>query len=352
MFYLIRKILTLFTLVTCVTANLSIWPYPSEISTDGKCIAIDSGFSFISNSDSTILTNAFERYKKISLLDTKVSQPCSIVLCSVLSKINVIIESLDETLGPNTNETYSLVITNTRASITGASVYGAVRGLETFSQIIFKKNPSQSTFYLPLVNITDYPRFGFRAILIDTSRLFRPVYVLKEMLDAMAWSKFNMLILHLTDDQGWTIEIKSYPNLTIKCLHGTDNFHPPGSVRYYTQNDMKELVNYAKNRGIRVIAEIDNPGHIDILKNCYPELLAKANCPAPGTDANCRANITKSFRSTPDISNPKWWEFYKNVVRELKTIFFDPYFSIGGDEFWEIPWKYSPSVQQFLLDKK
>lgn len=351
MFYnLLKKIFTIFALVSTVKSELSLWPYPSEITTDYTCVKIDSGFSFISNIKSTILDEAMYRYKKISMLDYRIIQPCQSFSCSVLSKINIVVESSDETLNNQTNETYSISITNTRASITSLNIYGAIRGLETFSQLIFKQ--SAFTYYIPIVAIKDYPRFNFRAILIDTARVFRPIQILKQMLDAMELSKFNLLVLHLTDDQAWTIEIKSYPDLTIKCLHGTDIFHPRGGKRFYTQSEMKDLVIYAKNRGISIVPEIDNPGHIDILKRCYPNLLALANCPAPGTDSNCRSNITKNFRSTPDISNPEWWLFYRTVVKELNVIFNSSYFSIGGDEFWDVPWKYSPSVQQFLIQNK
>lgn len=341
----LKKFFVLFVLTNKALSDLSVWPYPSVVSSTGECVIIDKAFSFISDSHSPLLKEAFIRYKNFSFIDTKISQPCSIFSCSILSRVNVIIKSPNESLGPETDESYSLQITRTRAEIISSNVYGAIRGLETFSQFFYKRFDS---FYIPLVNISDYPRFNFRAILIDTSRLFRPISVLKEMIDSMSWTKFNLLVLHLTDDQAWTIEIKSYPNLTIKCLHGTDKFHPPGGVRFYTQNDMKELVAYAKNRGVRMAAEIDNPGHIDVLKRCYPELLAFATCPAPGTDSNCRNGISKGFRSTPDISNPEWWKFYRKVVEELKDIFTDTYFSIGGDEFWEIPWAYSPSIQNFL----
>lgn len=343
----LKKLFLLFGVANKVLSDISVWPYPTEVSTTGECVKIDHSFSFVSESKSLILNNALTRYKNISLLDTKITQPCTKISCYILSRINIILDSDIETFGPDTNESYSLVITNKNVKLTAPNVYGAIRGLETFSQLLFKLSGS---FYIPVVNITDYPRFSYRAILIDTARVFRPIPVLKEMIDAMSWSKFNLLVLHLTDDQAWTIEIKSYPNLTIKCLHGTDKFHPKGGVRFYSQNDMKDLVAYAKNRGVRMAAEIDNPGHIDILKNCYPELLAYASCPAPGTDSNCQSGISKGFRSTPDISNPKWWEFYRTVVSELKTIFTDPYFSIGGDEFWDIPWKYSKSVQQFLTN--
>jgi len=346
---MIKKLLLLYTLTLLkVKASvLSLWPYPSEVFNDDKCVRLNPEFSFTSESKSTILKDSFIRYKNLSRVNTNILQPCSVFLSSIISEVNIFIESKIESLGPDTNESYSLIITNTKINLTSLNVYGAIRGLETFSQLLFI--PSlQGQLYIPIVNIKDYPRFSFRAILIDTSRLFRPINILKQMIDTMSWSKFNMLILHLTDDQAWTIEIKNYPNLTIKCLHGTNQYHPLGGVRFYSQNEMKDLVNYAKNRGIRMIAEIDNPGHIDVLKRCYPELLAFATCPAPGTDSNCRNGISKGFRSTPDISNPKWWDFYKNVVKELSTIFFDPYFSIGGDEFWQIPWNYSPSVQEFL----
>ena len=132
---------------------------------------------------------------------------------SAVTELVVVVQSSDATLGPETAENYTLSVTAPQATLTAPTVFGALRGLETFSQLTFggggaggsKAATATATRYLPPVLIVDKPRFGYRALMVDTARLFRPVALLEEMMDSMAAAKLNALYLHLTDDGCWSV---------------------------------------------------------------------------------------------------------------------------------------------------
>ncbi len=332
--------------------ELSLWPMPAATKLLAtECLAVSNDtFKFQTTSRSKILQDALTRYKHLAFLhggtaqpcDSKLDTPASAPLAS-LAELSILIESEDETLGPSTLENYTLTVIAPTGTLVASSVFGALRGLETFAQLQFD---SAGERLLPSVSVQDTPRFGYRAIMVDTARLFRPISLLKQMLDAMASAKLNALYLHLTDDNCWPLEIESYPLLTSNCSTGCNlDGHSTTGGQYYSQVDIRDLVSYARARGIRVIPEIDSPGHFNT-ERCYPNLLTTANYPCPGAGPG-----KGSFRSTPDPSNPKLWSFFKGVFGEMATLFPDPYVSLGGDEAWLTPWTCSPSVKQWMAAK-
>ena len=252
------------------SAELSLWPMPASAKTLGaSCLTLSAhSFELKSASTSAILRKALSRYRNLTFLPGAPSQPCSnhaSAPAAQLKGLTVTLESDDETLGPATSENYTLTVSAPTAVLTAASVFGALRGLETFSQLAFTDAGAGSTtsWLLPSVSIRDSPRFSYRAIMIDTARMFRPVPLLEEMLEAMAATKLNVLYLHLTDDNCWPLEILSFPLLTnpnncSKGCRGPDG-HPG---QYYSQADIHKLVSYAKDRGIRVIPEVPSPGNV------------------------------------------------------------------------------------------
>jgi len=172
------------------------------------------------------------------------------------------------------------------------------------------------------------------------------VALLEEMLDAMSASKLNALYLHLTDDNCWPLEVLAFPLLTnpANCsrgCRGTDG--QPG--QYYSQAQIRALVAYAADRGIRVIPEVDSPGHFNT-EHCYPELLTLGECPCPGAGSHCKAPMT--FHGPPDPSKPELWAFFRKLYQELASLFPDPYVSLGGDEAWLTPWTCSPPVESWM----
>src|SRR5262249_33035526 len=157
------------------------------------------------------------------------------------------------------NESYSLNATDKQAVLTAPTVVGAIRGLETLLQLI--EGDSQG-YFIPAVDIQDKPRFPWRGLLIDSCRHFQPLEVIKRELDGMAAVKLNVLHWHLSEDQGFRVESRKYPKL---YQMGSDGL-------YYTQEQIRDVIAYATERGIRVVPEFDMPGHSTSWLVGYPEL--------------------------------------------------------------------------------
>ena len=202
-----------------------------------------------------------------------------------------------------------------------------MRGLETMLQLM---EPSGSGYIIPAVVIQDSPRFRWRGMLIDCGRHFEPVDVLKRNIDAMAAVKLNVFHWHLTEDQGFRIESKLYPRLT---ANGSDGL-------FYTQDDAREIVRYARARGIRVVPEFEMPGHSTAWLVAYPELNS-------GTQP---AGIRREFGVTQTVLDPTRDETYRFIERfltEMTSVFPDEYVHIGGDEAPAADWKTNPRMLTF-----
>jgi hexosaminidase len=231
------------------------------------------------------------------------------------------------------DESYALSVSNTRVELSAQTDIGALRGLETFLQLL---SVDETGSYVPGVEIVDKPRFPWRGLLIDAGRHFMPVEVLTRNLDAMAAVKLNVLHLHLTEDQGFRIESKIYPRL-----------HEMGSDGlYYTQVQIREIIDYAADRGIRVIPEFDVPGHTTSWLVGHPEL---GSAPGP-------YQIERHWGIKYPALNPVnefTYEFLDNFFAEMGSLFPDPYFHIGGDEiehgnYHEARhWNENPEIQAF-----
>ncbi len=232
------------------------------------------------------------------------------------------VQSLDE------NESYTLQVTANGAHLHAATDVGAMRGLETFLQLV---QPDGSGFFLPAISIEDTPRFRWRGLMVDCSRHFEPVEVIKRTLDGMAAVKLNVFHWHLTDDQGFRIESKVFPKLTGM---GSDG-------QFYTQEQAREIVLYARARGIRVVPEFDIPGHTQSWFVGYPEL---ASGPGP-------YSIERHFGIFDPVMDPtrkSTYEFIDRFIGEMAGIFPDPYMHIGGDENNGVQWSHNPSIQEFM----
>lgn len=233
-----------------------------------------------------------------------------------------VVQSIDE------NETYTLSVTPTGVHIEAATVVGAMHGLETLVQLV---QSSESGYILPAVSIRDSPRFPWRGLMIDCGRHFEPMSVLKRTIDGMAAVKLNVFHWHLTEDQGFRIQSKLYPRLTALGSNGL----------FYTQQDARDLVSYARARGIRVVPEFEMPGHSTAWQVAYPKL-------ASGTPPT---GIRREFGVSPFALDPTREETYQFIARflgEMATIFPDPYMHIGGDETPAPDWKTNPRILAFM----
>ncbi|MBN2320027.1 MAG: family 20 glycosylhydrolase [Acidobacteria bacterium] len=226
-----------------------------------------------------------------------------------------------------TDESYKLEISKNRACLSASTPVGVFRGMETFLQLV---DVDAGSFSIPALKIADLPRFEWRGLLIDVSRHFEPVDMIKRNLDAMAAVKMNVLHWHLSDDQGFRIESKVFPKL-----------HELGSDgKYYSQDEVRDIVEYARNRGIRIVPEFDLPGHSTSWLVGYPELAAAAG----SYEIERRWGV---FEPCMDPSNEGLYEFLDAFVGEMADLFPDEYFHIGGDEVKATQWNASESIRAF-----
>jgi len=228
----------------------------------------------------------------------------------------------------NEDESYQLTITPEKIELSSETDIGAFRGVETFLQLL---EADEHGYYFPTVKIEDKPRFPWRGLLIDACRHWMPVEMIKRNLDGMAAAKLNVMHWHLTEDQGFRVECKTFPK-----LHelGSDGF-------YYTQEQIKEIIKYAADRGIRVMPEFDMPGHATSWFVGYPEL---ASAPGP-------YKIERRWGIKDPTMNPareETYEFLDKFLAEMSKLFPDDYFHIGGDENTGKQWDVNPEIQEFM----
>ncbi len=225
------------------------------------------------------------------------------------------------------DESYTLEITPSHATLTAPNALGALHGLQTFLQLI---EPTPAGFAVPVITIQDQPRFAWRGLLIDVSRHFIPIEVLKRNLDGMAAVKMNVLHWHLSDDEGFRVESKRFPKLQELGSQG----------QYYTQAEIRDFVAYARDRGIRVVPEFDMPGHSRSWLAAYPEL---ASVPGP-----YKAGRIADADTVMDPTRDQTYKFLDKFIGEMAALFPDAYFHIGGDEVNNKPWDSNPKIQEFI----
>jgi len=250
------------------------------------------------------------------------------------------------------NESYQLKVTNKGVNITGNRA-GVFYGIQSLLQLIQQKGMQLS---VPVVNINDEPNFAYRGLMLDVGRHFFDASEIKKILDVMASLKLNTLHWHLTDDQGWRLEIKKYPKLIAisawrdsTIIGGYGDFNPfiydgKKSGGFYTQEQAREIVKYAAERNIEVIPEIEMPGHSTAVLAAYPEL---GNDPGP-------YKVPGYWGVHNTIYNPgePTFKFLQDVLTEVMTIFPSKYIHIGGDEVPKDEWKTSALAQKIIHENK
>ena len=221
-------------------------------------------------------------------------------------------------------EGYRLTVTSQHISIEAAQFAGVFYGVQTLRQLL----PLTGEAVIGACSITDQPRFAYRGAMLDVSRHFFSIADIKRVIDLIALYKMNKMHLHLTDDQGWRIEILSWPNLT---AHGSTTQVGGGAGGYYTQADYAEIVAYAQARYVEIVPEIDMPGHTNAALSSYPDLNPD------GVDAPALYSGTEVGFSTLTINKELTYAFLDDVVREVAALTPGQYFHIGGDESHATP---------------
>lgn len=273
-------------------------------------------------------------------------------------------------------EGYKLVVNPNHISIAANTPAGLFYGVQTLFQLFPKEIESKEpikgiVWTLPLVEIMDYPRFGWRGLMFDVTRHFFTKEEVKRFIDNMVRFKYNLLHLHLTDDEGWRIEIKSLPQLTkvgawnVKKEGNFGTFSPPTPDEprnyggFYTKEDLKEIIQYAADRYVNVLPEIDVPGHSLAAIASYPEL----SCTPEAKNYVVRSGeqIMDWSRGAPPIAlvdntlcpaNEKVYAFLEKVITEVAEIFPFEYIHMGGDEAPHNFWEKNPMIRELMKREK
>lgn len=292
-----------------------VWPLPQSMKAGDGVVTIDaSKFSFSASPSSADLSAAFERYQRILF-------PHGISSTGTAMSVVVTINAPNVPLDLGVNESYMLNIPSSGpATIQAETTWGALRALETLSQLISFDFDSE-TYVLrgTPIEISDYPRFAHRGLLMDTGRHFDSIRSIERLIDSMVYAKFNVLHLHLTEDQSFPMPSRIHKELPKQGAFSDQE--------RYTWSEMEQLVEYARLRGIRVMPEFDMPGHSSSWRNSHPELFATA-C----LDAASRGAFDPALNGT--------FDFIESMLNDWETgLFRDSLLHLGSDEVPDDCWK-------------
>jgi hexosaminidase len=311
------------------TPAWNLMPVPAKISVGQGRLAIDQTFqaAFI-GVDAPLARTAVERM--IQHLSVKTGMPLKHEPAQDPSQATLVIHcdhasEAVQKLGED--ESYRLEISTSQARLDAPNPLGVIRGLETFLQLV---DADQQGFMAPAVSIEDQPRFPWRGFMLDVSRHWMPLELVKRNLDGMAAVKLNVFHWHLTDDQGFRVESKRFPKLHAM---GSDGL-------FYTQKQVHEVIEYARERGIRVVPEFDIPAHTSSWLVGYPELASAAG----------PHEIGRHWGVYDPVINPakeSTYQFLDAFIGEMAGLFPDEYFHIGGDEVNPKEWNHNPRIQLF-----
>lgn len=325
-----------------VKGNLDVIPQPQEI-----VLARDTTPFIIDRSTTIVYPATNEKmHRTADFLATFIKEMTGteVRVSDKGKSSNAIILAVDSTMGHP--EGYKLQITPEKVLLTGGSEAGVFYGIQTIHKALPILKDGKVAAALPAGTVTDFPRFRYRGFMIDVGRHFFPVSYLKQMIDLMALHNINYFHWHLTEDQGWRIEIKKYPKLTeIGSKRDstiidweTKKFDGKPHSGFYTQDEAREIVRYAADRFITVVPEIDLLGHTTAALASYPEL----GCTGGPYKVLC------SFGVFPDVlcaGNDQTLQFTKDVLDEIMDIFPSEYIHIGGDECPKSRWEKCPKCQ-------
>ncbi|KAJ2483267.1 Glucosamine-6-phosphate isomerase (Glucosamine-6-phosphate deaminase) (GNPDA) (GlcN6P deaminase) [Coemansia sp. RSA 2131] len=315
------------------------WPYPAQFDHSNCTIKADNPMIVAKNSGSVLLNSAISRYTAIIAkerfwppADYKLKKPDT---TGALGKLLVEVATDSEDLNMETDESYTLDIpAGGDATLKANTVYGAMRGLETFSQLLATIDGQRVVRGTPL-HIEDRPALAHRGISLDTARNYYPVSDLKRTLDAMSYNKMNVLHWHVVDAQSWPIESKTYPELQTNGAYSVD--------MRYSYKDVGDIIKYGRERGIRIIPEFDIPGHTFIVGETFPKIMS---C------LDKQPNWDKYAAEPPsgqlNIAKPEASEFAIELINEYSKLFTDDVFHLGGDEVNRNCWAEDPDVIEYI----
>ena len=331
-------------------ANISIIPQPAEIQ-------IKQGI-FIINPETRIMVNFQTQQlgRQLKEMLSSTGNNLELIIDGNPSD-NQIVLTLEPALNNLPEEGYVLKVTEENIQIQSSSQAGLFYGIQTVRQLLpaehFQSSPEINTEWkIPCVVIRDYPRFKWRGMHLDVCRHFMPKEFVKKYIDLLAMHKMNTFHWHLTEDQGWRIEIKKYPKLTevgawrkeTVIGRNSDKYDNTPHGGFYTQNEIREIVEYAKQRYVTIVPEIEMPGHSVAALAAYPEL----SCTGGPFEVYTRWGVSRDVYCA---GKEKTFEFLQDILTEVIDMFPDDYIHIGGDECPKDRWKECQQCQARILNE-
>jgi len=363
-FFLFICLIVVSTTAFCIDSAIAIVPQPVKMEQKQGSFILPHNITIQAVETSDLKQTLADLQKRLSVptgYKVSVSSNASAAVIKLLLN-----KTEDKTLG---DEGYTLSVTPKDITIKANKPAGIFYGVQTLMQL-FPPQIEDSVLVngiewkAPCVEITDYPRFGWRGLMFDVARHFFTKKEVEEYIDQMSKYKFNLLHLHLTDDEGWRIEIKSLPKLTevgAWSVPGVGQFvtfpvPPPNAPRtyggFYTQDDIKEMVQYAKERFVNIMPEIDVPGHSLAAFTAYPELSCSNGVKnigvASGEPIKDWGTHTAIYDDNLCPANENVYEFLDKVLTEVAALFPFPYIHMGGDETFKTFWQSSDAITALM----
>ena len=300
-------------------ADPNIWPLPKQHTNGTASITFDSGLTF-TGTQSADLTMAYGRYRQQLFPHTGAKT-------GTMKKCEVTVANGSTKLVLGIDESYTLEVSATDCKITAKTQFGAYHGMETLSQLVVFDFDSETYVVRDAPwSITDSPRFQHREVLVDTSRHFQPLASLKNIITSFTYAKINTIHWHIVDQQSFPYGSPTYPKLASMGAYS--------NYERYTQQDVKDVVEFARQRGVRVIIEIDTPGHAASWCKGHPEVCPSPTCPMP---LNPATNAT--------------FDLIHGLFKDVQAATIDGVFHIGGDEVNTACWSESSSISAWLKER-
>ncbi|KAK2422057.1 beta-hexosaminidase [Trifolium repens] len=343
---LLCSISTTLNAVSTTATTINVWPKPRNLTwtPPHQTTLLSPTFTITTTTTShqnNHLTAAINRYT--NLIKTEHHRPLIPPTTNLslnlppLQLLTVTVTDPNGELTHGTDESYTLTVTTPNATLTAVTAFGAIRGLETFSQLAWG-NPTRVAVD---VRVRDAPLYGYRGVMLDTSRNYYPVKDLLRTIEAMSMNKLNVFHWHITDSHSFPLVVPSEPLLAEKGAYDVN--------MVYTVDDVRKIVEFGLDRGVRVLPEIDSPGHTGSWALAYPDIVTCANMfwwPAESDWPDRLAAEPGTGHLNP--LNPKTYQVLKNVIRDVTTMFPEQFYHSGADEVIPGCWKTDPTIQKFL----
>lgn len=313
-----------------------VWPYPQSFTNGTGSVQFNgANFKMVATcvAATTDLTNGFARFTA-NAFPHGVAAPSG----ASISTLSVCLHNASVPLQLGVDESYQLTITATAASVTCNTVYGCYHAFETLSQLMSFNFDTEvySVNHVPW-SIADAPRFPHRGLLVDTSRHFLPVATLLRVIDSMTYAKLNTMHWHIVDAIAFPFDSPSYPQIAKNGAYSPEE--------RFTTTDVTTVVEYARERGVRVMVELDTPGHSASMCYGMPEICPQPSC---ATEPQCYASNVNNWALDP--SNNLTYTVVQTLLTDLSKLFPEQMMHLGGDEIDTCCWSYSPGITKWLVE--